>query len=125
MSELFTFFCQTITFSVTLHAIFLTVTAVQKLIILCDNCSFQTLVFLVEYHQNATSLQDHIQIAFNMLVGLHPPARLTITTISIRSPNIGVQIIDVSDSRSFTLAVLKVYWVLILFSASPNTAIYI
>ena len=59
------------------------VSAVQKLIILSDNCSYWTLVFLVEYRQNTTSLQGHIQFAISTWVGLHPQARAMISALSV------------------------------------------
>ena len=45
------------------------VSAVRKLIILSDNCSFRTLVFLMEYRQNPTSLRSHIRFAIKLVHG--------------------------------------------------------
>ena len=60
------------------------VSAVQKLIILSEDCSYWTLVFVVEYCQNtATSLQGHIWFAISMWVGLHPHTSPMIPAISI------------------------------------------
>ena len=58
-------------------------TTVRKLIILSDYCSNWTLVFLVEYRENATSLQGHIRFAISTWVGLHSRASPTIVAISV------------------------------------------
>ena len=59
------------------------ISAVRKLIILYNNCSYRTLGFLVKYRQNATLLQGHFWFAISTCVGLHPCTRPTVSAISI------------------------------------------
>ena len=59
------------------------VSAVRKLIILSDNCSYRTLLFLLEYRQNATSLQCQFQVAISTWMELNFQLRLTISAISV------------------------------------------
>ena len=62
------------------------VSAVQEVIInFCLNTAVacQTLVFLVEYEQNTTSIQGHIRIAISKWVGLHPHASLMIAATTV------------------------------------------
>jgi hypothetical protein len=66
------------------------ISAVRKLIVLSDNCSFRILMFLTEYRENVTSLQAPIRFASTTWVGLHPRARPTIVAISVL-PILGVR----------------------------------
>ena len=66
------------------------VNIVQKLNILSDNCSYQTLVFLVVYRHNTISFQSHFSCH-------------TYNLSFFYSPDFVVKIIHVSDSWSFTL----------------------
>ena len=73
------------------------ISAVWKLIVLSDNCSFQTLVFLGEYRENATSFQAVCKHCVGGATSLHK----TNDRSYFRSPDIGVRIIDVPDNWSF------------------------
>ena len=82
------------------------VSAVWKLIILSDNCSYWTLVFLVEYRQNAIPLWRYFWVAISMYVGEAIISSHNIDGLSyFRFPDIVVQVIDMSSSWSFTLSI--------------------
>ena len=74
------------------------VSAVRKLIILSDNCRYWILVFLVEYCQNAKSLQDHNYSVCNYYVGGATSSHKTDDLSYFCSLDIGVQIIDVFNN---------------------------